>query len=168
MKPAVGQIVIHRDQELFERPAIITKVGPDESVNLQVFLDASEDAELLSKGAITLLKTGVPREIRGKEAAGDCWRFRDGQRDGELACDCCGAAWVDSNFLQGFPCNCMLNRYCSTCMYCEEHCECGPDQDLQPDFVDATFRRIGRLAAQERLPEVHLGRARKRSRKVRD
>jgi hypothetical protein len=156
MKPAIGQIVLHRDRELIERPALITNVGSDESVNLQVFLDASQDEKLLSEDSNTVLKTGVPHEIPGKETAGDCWRFREGQQDWDMSCDCCGAAWVDSNFLQGFPCNCMLNRYCSTCMYCEEHCECGPDQDLQPDFVDATFRRIARLAAKEELPEVRL------------
>jgi hypothetical protein len=156
MKPAVGQIVIHRDRELFERAAIITKVRPDGSVNLQVFLDVTQDAGLLCKGANTLLKKSVPRVNPEKEAIGECWRFRDEGPDWDLNCDCCGAAWVDSNFLQGFPCNCMLNQYCSTCMHCEEHCECGPDQDLQPDFVDATFRRIGRLAAKERLPEVRV------------
>ena len=156
MKPAIGQIVIHRDRELFERPALITQVGPDGSVNLQVFLDATQDAQLLIKGANTLLKTGIPHENPGKEIAGDCWRFREGQQDWEMSCDCCGAAWVDSGDLQGLPCNCLFNRYCSTCMFCEEHCECGQDQDLQPDFVDATFRRIARLAAKEELPEVRV------------
>ena len=156
MKPAIGQIVLHCDRELIERPALITNVGPDGSVNLQVFLDATQDAGLLSEGANTLLKKGIPVVNPEMAAIGECWRFRDGQQDWEMSCDCCGAAWVDSNFLQGFPCNCMFNQYCSTCMYCEEHCECGPDQDLQPDFVDATFRRIARLAAKEELPEMRL------------
>ena len=156
MKPEVGQIVIHRDWESFERPAIITHVRSDQCVNLQVFLDGKQDAKLLGKGANTIVKAGVYRENLAEVRLRNCWTFRDEEQDLDLSCDCCGAAWVDSNFLKGFPCNCIQNQYCSTCMYCEEHCECGPDQDLQPNFVDATLRRIGRLADKERLPEVRV------------
>jgi hypothetical protein len=39
-------------------------------------------------------------------------------------------------------------------MYCEEHCECGQDQDLQADFLDAALVRLDRMAAKEELPEV--------------
>ena len=154
MKPAIGQIVIHRDRELFERPAIITQVRPDQSVNLQVFLDATRVEKLLSEGPNTMAETCVPSEKSKNEILGNCWRFRYEQRELESSCDCCGAPWVDSGDLQGLPCNCLLNRYCSTCMYCEEHCECGQDQDLQADFLDAALVRLDRMAAKEELPEI--------------
>ena len=154
MKPAVGQIVIHRDWELFERPAIITCVRSDLCVNLQVFLDGKQDAELLAKGSSTVVKAGVYREDLDKVKIRDCWTFRDEEQDWDLSCDCCGAAVVNGGVLPVLPCNCLLNRYCSTCMYCEEHCECGQDQDLQADFLDAALVRLDRMAAKEELPEI--------------
>ena len=156
MKPAVGQIVIHRDGELFERPAIITYVHSDQCVNLQVFLDGKQDAELLAKGSGTVVKASVYRENLEKLKIRDCWKFRDEEQDWDLSCDCCGAAVVNRGVLPVLPCNCLCNRYCSTCLYCEEHCECGQDQDLQPDFVAAALKRLDRLAAKEELPEVRV------------
>jgi hypothetical protein len=80
----------------------------------------------------------------------------DERLEAGIECDCCGAAWVSCGHIQGFPCNCQANKYCSTCMYCEEHCECGPDQDLQADFQAAILVRLDRLIAREELPELPL------------
>jgi hypothetical protein len=155
MKPLIGQIIIHRDSQLIERSAIVTAVWPDNRVNLQVFLDGSNDAEILTQGLNTLVKTCVPRENAQKRKIGDCWRFKEEQPALGIDCDCCGAAWVSFGHIQGFPCNCQANKYCSTCTYCEEHCQCGPDQDLQPDFQSAILTRLDRLTRREELPYIY-------------
>jgi hypothetical protein len=66
-----------------------------------------------------------------------------------IYCDCCGAAWVAG---VGFPCKCMTNEYCSTCLYCAEHCECGDEQDLRSDPYAAATVRMARRIAGEWLP----------------
>jgi hypothetical protein len=155
MKPLIGQIVIHRDSHFVERSAIVTSVWPDKCVNLQVFLDGISDAQLLSQGSNTLVKTDVPYHNSQERKIGDCWRFPDEQAGTGIGCDCCGAPWVSFGHVQGYPCNCHTNKYCSTCTYCEEHCQCGPDQDLQPDFQSAILARLDRLTAREELPYIY-------------
>jgi hypothetical protein len=73
-----------------------------------------------------------------------------------IYCDCCGSAWVAGG--QGFPCKCMTNEYCSTCLFCADHCECGDEQDLRSDPYAAATARMARRMAGEKLPEVHARR----------
>lgn len=75
-------------------------------------------------------------------------------RIGSIHCDCCGAAWQTSGFTHGFPCRCLNNRYCSTCMVCEDHCECAEKQDLRSDYYAASLVRMGRQLAGEELPPL--------------
>jgi hypothetical protein len=86
-------------------------------------------------------------------------------RIGSIHCDCCGAAWRVSGYglgkpgEHGFPCRCLDNRYCSTCMVCEDHCVCGEGgddavQDLRSDFYAASLVRMGRQLAGEELPSL--------------
>jgi hypothetical protein len=65
-----------------------------------------------------------------------------------IYCDCCGSAWVAG---VGFPCACLVNEYCSTCLYCVDHCQCGEDQDLRADPFEAATVRIARRLAGEKL-----------------
>jgi hypothetical protein len=69
-----------------------------------------------------------------------------------IYCDCCGAAWVAG---VGFPCACLVNEYCSTCLYCVDHCQCGEDQDLRADPFEAATVRIARRLAGEKLLAEH-------------
>ena len=160
MRPTLGQIVLYRDCEGFERPAIVTHVYSAEHVNLQVFLDGLRDAGSLAAGSRMRTEVYVPREDLRHAVSHivDCWRFCHQRHDWGISCDCCGASPMESDHGYYFPCDCHHKQYCSTCMYCEKHCLCGYDQDLQPDFAAAILARLDRLAAQERLPDKYPGR----------